>query len=113
MSDAKEPAGSGRSELTDDLPEQLRIRREKRARILSEGRDPYPVAVARTHPLAQIRAEYGHLEAGAETGVEAGVAGRVIFVRNKGKLCFATLQDGDGTQLQVMISFNGVGEEAR
>ncbi|WP_290706230.1 lysine--tRNA ligase [Gordonia sp. UBA5067] len=112
MSDAKEPAGSGRSELTDDLPEQLRIRREKRARILSEGRDPYPVAVARTHPLAQIRAEYGHLEAGAETGVEAGVAGRVIFVRNKGKLCFATLQDGDGTQLQVMISFNGVGEEA-
>ena len=44
--------------------------------------------------------------------MEAGVAGRVMFVRNTGKLCFATLQDGDGTQLQVMISLAGVGEEA-
>jgi lysyl-tRNA synthetase class 2 len=40
------------------------------------------------------------------------VTGRIIFLRNKGKLCFATLQEGDGTQLQAMISFNGVGEEA-
>ena len=41
-----------------------------------------------------------------------GVAGRVVFSRNSGKLCFATLQDGDGTQLQVMISLAGVGAEA-
>ena len=36
----------------------------------------------------------------------------MVFSRNSGKLCFATLQDGDGTQLQVMISLAGVGEEA-
>ena len=41
-----------------------------------------------------------------------GVVGRVIFMRNTGKLCFATLQEGDGTQLQAMISLAGVGEEA-
>ncbi len=41
-----------------------------------------------------------------------GVAGRVIFARNSGKLCFATLQDGDGTTLQVMISLDKVGREA-
>ncbi len=41
-----------------------------------------------------------------------GVAGRVMFSRNTGKLCFATLQEGDGTQLQVMLSLAGVGEEA-
>ncbi len=40
------------------------------------------------------------------------MAGRVVFARNSGKLCFATLQEGDGTQLQVMISLAGVGEEA-
>jgi lysyl-tRNA synthetase class 2 len=40
------------------------------------------------------------------------VAGRVVFVRIGGKLCFATLQDGDGTRLQVMISLAGVGEQA-
>ena len=35
-----------------------------------------------------------------------------MFARNSGKLCFATLQDGDGTQLQVMISLDKVGQEA-
>ena len=35
-----------------------------------------------------------------------------MFVRNSGKLCFATLQDGDGTQLQAMLSLAGVGQEA-
>jgi len=36
----------------------------------------------------------------------------VIFARNSGKLCFATLQEGDGTQLQAMISLDRVGQEA-
>lgn len=96
----------------DQTPEQVRVRQEKRERILDEGRQAYPVSVERTHSLAQIRAEYPDLEAGAETGVRVGVAGRIIFLRNKGKLCFATLQEGDGTQLQAMVSFNGVGEES-
>jgi lysyl-tRNA synthetase class 2 len=96
----------------DDLPEQFRIRQAKRERLLDEGRDPYPVEVRRTHTLAQIRAAYPELAADTETGEIVGVAGRVVFARNSGKLCFATLQDGDGTHLQVMISFNGVGQEA-
>ena len=34
-----------------EVPEQFRIRQAKRARLLSEGREPYPVEVARTvHP---------------------------------------------------------------
>ena len=96
----------------DQTPEQLRIRREKRERILAEGGQAYPVSIGRTHSLSEIRAAYPDLEAGTETGLQVGVAGRVIFLRNKGKLCFATLQEGDGTQLQAMISFNGVGEES-
>ncbi|EUA32591.1 OB-fold nucleic acid binding domain protein [Mycobacterium xenopi 3993] len=36
----------------------------------------------------------------------------MIFIRNSGKLCFATLQDGDGTQLQAMISLAKVGQDA-
>ena len=38
--------------------------------------------------------------------------GRVVFVRNTGKLAFATLQEGPGTRLQVMLSLAEVGEEA-
>ena len=40
------------------------------------------------------------------------VAGRVMFLRNTGKLCFATLREGDGTELQAMLSLDRVGAEA-
>ncbi len=95
-----------------DLPEQFRIRRDKRARLLAEGREPYPVAVERTHTLAQVRAAHPDLPIDTATDDVVGVAGRVIFARNSGKLCFATLQEGDGTTLQVMISLDKVGAEA-
>ncbi len=95
-----------------DLPEQFRIRQGKRERLLEEGADPYPVHVPVTHILKQIREKYPDLAADATTGEIVGVAGRVVFARNSGKLCFATLQQGDGTQLQVMVSLAGVGEES-
>ena len=95
-----------------DVPEQISVRREKRDRLLSQGRQPYPVSVPRTHTLAEVREQWGHLETGQETDDVVGVAGRVIFVRNTGKLAFATLQEGAGTRLQVMLSLAEVGEEA-
>ncbi|WP_244866519.1 lysine--tRNA ligase [Rhodococcus sp. B50] len=90
----------------------MRVRREKRERLLAQGSEAYPVTIARTHTLAEIRAEYPDLEPDTATGTIVGVAGRVMFSRNTGKLCFATLQEGDGTQLQVMLSLAGVGEDA-
>lgn len=96
----------------DDTPEQLRIRRAKRAALLERGVEAYPVSVPRTHSLLEIRTQFPELDADTTTGLIVGVVGRVIFVRNTGKLCFATLQEGDGTQLQAMISLAGVGEDA-
>jgi len=95
-----------------DLPEQFRIRQAKRERLLAEGREPYPVEVPRTHTLAEIRQAYPDLAPDTRTGRIVGVTGRVVFSRNTGKLCFATLQEGDGTQLQAMLSLAEVGEEA-
>ncbi|KKW63748.1 lysine--tRNA ligase [Mycolicibacterium elephantis] len=95
-----------------DIPEQYRIRQAKRERLLAQGKDPYPVEVPRTHTLAEIRQAYPDLAADAKTGDIVGVAGRVMFARNAGKLCFATLQEGDGTQLQAMFSLDRVGEES-
>ena len=95
-----------------DLPEQMRVRRGKRARLLAEGREPYPVGVPRTHTLTEVRAAYGHLAIAEETQDVVGVAGRVVFIRNTGKLAFATLQEGDGTRLQAMLSLAEVGEQA-
>lgn len=112
MSSADNAPANDVSEEAADLPEQFRIRQAKRERLLAEGKDPYPVEVARTHTLAEIRKNYPELAADTATGDIVGVAARVVFARNSGKLCFATLQDGDGTQLQVMISLAGVGQES-
>ncbi|MEV1294270.1 lysine--tRNA ligase [Pseudonocardia sp. NPDC049635] len=95
----------------DDLPEQLRVRRAKRADLLAAGSEPYPVEVARTHTLRQVRDAHPDLPADTATGEKVAVAGRVIFVRNTGKLCFATLREGDGTELQAMLSLDRVGAE--
>lgn len=95
----------------DDLPEQMRVRHEKRQRILDSGGDPYPVLVPRTHSLAGVRAAHEGLAAGESSGVTVGVTGRVVFLRNTGKLCFATLQEGDGTRLQVMLSLAEIGQD--
>ncbi|WP_298088698.1 OB-fold nucleic acid binding domain-containing protein, partial [uncultured Corynebacterium sp.] len=115
MTDAKNNAPQAapkKQEQATDLPEQLRIRRDKRAKLIAEGGEAYPVEVPRTHTLAQVREQWGNLEAGEETQDVVTVVGRVIFVRNTGKLCFATLQEGDGTQLQGMLSLKEVGEDA-
>ncbi|MEV1318619.1 lysine--tRNA ligase [Micromonospora arborensis] len=95
----------------DDLPEQMKVRREKRDRMLAEGLEPYPVGFPRTTTLAQVRAGYADLPTDTATGDQVAVTGRVIFVRNTGKLCFATLRDGDGTELQAMLSLDRVGPE--
>ena len=95
----------------DDLPEQMAVRHDKRRRLLDGGVDAYPVRVPRTHSLAQVREQFPDLEADTATGVKVAVAGRVIFVRNTGKLCFARLREGAGAELQVMISLDRVGAE--
>ncbi|MEU7773960.1 lysine--tRNA ligase [Micromonospora taraxaci] len=95
----------------DDLPEQMKVRREKRDRMLADGIEPYPVGFSRTTTLGQVRERYADLPTDTATGDQVAVTGRVIFVRNTGKLCFATLRDGDGTELQAMLSLDRVGPE--
>ncbi|GGD24081.1 lysine--tRNA ligase [Microbacterium faecale] len=100
----------------DDVFEQKSVRMAKRARLIDESASaadgPYPVSVAVTTTIPAIRTEYGDLEAGAETGVMAGVAGRIVFSRNTGKLCFASLQAGDGSRIQAMVSLAKVGDDS-
>jgi lysyl-tRNA synthetase class 2 len=96
----------------DELPEQMRVRREKRARMLESGVDPYPVEVPRTTTLKQVRELYPDLPSDTSTGDRVAVTGRVIFSRNTGKLCFATLREGDGIELQAMLSLSKVGAES-
>ena len=67
------------------------------------------VGAAHPHAGRDPRRVPGSRSRHRRPATQVGVAGRVMFVRNTGKLCFATLQEGDGTQLQAMISLAGVG----
>lgn len=88
----------------------MQIRRDKRRRLLDSGRDPYPVRVPVTHTIAEVREAFPDVPAGEMSGTEVTVAGRVLFIRNTGKLCFANVRSGDGTAVQAMLSLDRVGE---
>ena len=94
----------------NDLPEQLRIRREKRESLLARGIPAYPVSVPRTTTLKEIRERFKDLEIDKQSGAIESVTGRIIFKRDTGKLCFAMLREGEGAELQVMLSLDKVGE---
>ena len=97
-------------DFEQDLPEQIAVRLAKRERLNELG-DAYPVSLPITHTIEQVRAAYPDLEIDVATGDKVGIAGRVMFQRNTGKLCFATLQAGGGERIQAMLSLDKVGEE--
>ena len=97
-------------DLEQDLPEQIAVRMAKRERLNELG-EAYPVSLPITHTIEQVRATYPDLEIDVATGDKVGIAGRVMFQRNTGKLCFATLQAGGGARIQAMLSLDKVGEE--
>ena len=95
----------------DHLPEQMKVRLDKRQRLLDAGVDPYPVGFPRTATIAEVRARYPGLAPDTHTGDKVGVTGRVVLSRTGGKLCFATIRDGTG-DIQVMMSLDRVGPAA-
>jgi lysyl-tRNA synthetase, class II len=86
-------------------------RRAQVALIASEGGTPYPYRFDRTHTLVEVRAGWGHLEPGVETDDTVAVAGRVMLLRDSGKLVFATVRDRSG-EIQLFVSKATVGDEA-
>ncbi len=91
----------------DDLPEQMRVRRAKYDRLAT----PYALGYPRTTTPPELRERFADLAADVRTGVVAAVTGRVVFKRDTGKLCFATIREG-GADLQVMLSLDEVGADA-
>jgi lysyl-tRNA synthetase class 2 len=86
-----------------DLSEQERVRRDKRARLVAAGADPYAFGYERSATAGQLHEEYAELAPDTATGRTVGVAGRVVLNRVSGKIAFATVRDSDG-DLQLMLT---------
>jgi lysyl-tRNA synthetase class 2 len=86
-------------------------RLQKLADLREQGTNPYPYRFDRSVTLANLRKEFGELEAGTETEHRVAVAGRVMLLRDSGKLVFATMRDRDD-EVQLFISKAVVGDDA-
>ena len=79
--------------------------------LRAEGVAPYPYRFDRTHTVADVRAGWGDLEPGVETDDAVAIAGRIMLMRDSGKLVFATVRDRSG-DVQLFISKAVVGDDA-
>jgi len=76
-------------------------RLKKLAELRAAGLDPFPARGVEAEPIAALIAALGtHAAPGARHGTRATVAGRLLSLRDFGKLIFAPVQDRSG-RLQV------------
>ena len=94
------------------LTDQEQVRREKLQKLRDQGIDPFGHRFERTHLSSEIKEIYAgktHEELEELKAIEV-IAGRVMAVRNMGKVAFATLQDLGGF-IQVYIRKDTIGED--
>ena len=88
-----------------------RARRIERVETMrSAGTEPYPYRFDRSHTLADVRTAWSHLEAGTETEDRVTIAGRIMLMRDSGKLIFATVQDRSA-EIQLFVSRAVIGDD--
>ncbi|SDN10051.1 lysine--tRNA ligase [Sediminibacillus halophilus] len=99
--------------MTEELNDQLQVRREKLQHLQEQGLDPFGTKFERTHLAEEIKQAYDGFskEELEEKEAEATIAGRIMTKRGKGKAGFTHIQDLSG-QIQLYIRKDKVGEEA-
>ncbi len=95
-----------------DVSEILRIRREKLAKLVADGKNPYEITVFnKTHSSKQILDSYVDPVEGQDyTPMTVAVAGRMTSRRIMGKASFCHILDGDGA-IQLYVKRDEVGDE--
>ena len=94
-------------ETEAELTEVLRVRREKLAQLVEDGKDPFQITKFDvTHHSAEIKDDFDALE-----GKEVVVAGRMMSKRVMGKASFCNVQDLKGS-IQCYVARDAVGEDS-
>ncbi len=92
---------------TEDLNDQMLVRREKLSELREQGQDPFEIVTYDvTHSISEIHENYEALEE-----QEVSVAGRLTGKRGMGKASFGDLLGRDG-KIQLFCKIDNLGEEA-
>ncbi|WP_445329601.1 lysine--tRNA ligase [Viridibacillus sp. FSL R5-0888] len=99
--------------MSEELNDQILVRRQKMASIRENGLDPFGARFERTHLSNEIKEQYVDFtkEQLEEDLHEVVIAGRIMTKRGKGKAGFAHIQDLGG-QVQIYVRKDAIGEEA-
>ena len=90
----------------ENMNEILKIRREKLAELVQNGRNPFEITkYNQTHTSAEIKDNFEELE-----GKRVSVAGRIMSKRGMGKVAFVHVQDFDG-QIQLFVKRDLLGDD--
>lgn len=92
------------------IPTERARRLAKLDDVRRRGEVAYPYRFDRTDTLGDLREQHEGLAPGTETEVEARVAGRILLLREQGKLVFATIRERDA-EIQLFVSKAVIGEE--
>ena len=111
VTDAPADAPQANTPQSSGLDAERAKRLGKLDTLREHGTNPYPYRFDRSHTVAALRGEFGHLEPGAETDHRVQVAGRMLLKREQGKLIFATVRERDA-EIQLFVSKAVVGDEA-
>jgi len=82
--------------------ELIKIRKQKIEELRQNSINPYPYNYARSHKTSNLIQSYSNLKAGDQTNDYVNIAGRIMSIRNLGKLSFLDLQDGYG-KVQLLV----------
>ena len=97
--------------MSSDVEQQIRADRIAKVEAMRRaGVDPYPARTPARAEVADVRTQFGELEAGAESGQSLWVAGRISGRRGHGKANFFDLTDRTG-RLQLHATLDVLGEE--
>ncbi len=92
--------------VAEDLNEVMRIRREKLAALVAEGKNPFEITkFPKTHDSSDVKNDFERLE-----NTVVSLAGRIISVRIMGKASFCHILDGEGS-IQLYVRRDELGDE--
>lgn len=98
------------TENIQEHEDPIAVRLKKIEKLKAQGINPYASGYMPDSRSGELAEKYADLESGAETKDHVSVAGRIIAIRDQGKMAFVVIRDAQG-DLQLFVRSNVLSEE--